>query len=316
MTTGDVNNYFRMSERPSDADERLSYRVEQGDGMTLAERRRAAELIRAYLRATPPTSDSEVSMTMDRYHEFLGYEAECKLRKPAAEKYARICERMAEQNVGYPGAIGTKAEWELEANAMRQCAAAIRDDASALNDSGEPGRIPDLEGARVNADYWKHGAWNEPSREDALQCMEQAVNAWKNAAYAMADQRDALRSETAQPSASEAAALSKLKAALGCGEHWDATITMLNASVRIRRLEEEAALRADGGGAKVPDGWKLVPVEPTNEMLIAIANSFWPDDWQEDESMRSRIKSECADAIKDMLAAAPSPSGVEEGDKP
>ena len=41
---------------PTDADERLSYRVEQGDGMTLAERRRAAELIRAYLRATPPTT--------------------------------------------------------------------------------------------------------------------------------------------------------------------------------------------------------------------------------------------------------------------
>ena len=59
------------------------------------------------------------------------------------------------------------------------------------------GRIPALEATRTNADYWKHGAWNEPNREDALRCMEQAVNAWKNAAYAA---HDALR---AAPPSSE-----------------------------------------------------------------------------------------------------------------
>lgn len=38
------------------------------------------------------------------------------------------------------------------------------------------------------ATYWKRGAWNEPNREDALTCMEQAVNGWKNLAYDLAKQ--------------------------------------------------------------------------------------------------------------------------------
>ena len=36
------------------------------------------------------------------------------------------------------------------------------------------------------ARYWKKGAWNEPNRETALTCMEQAVNGWKNLAYSLA----------------------------------------------------------------------------------------------------------------------------------
>ena len=66
----------------------------------------------------------------------------------------------------------------------------------AANPIREPGRIPDLEGARRNADYWEDAARNEPERSDALQHLHQAVNAWKNAAYAMADQRDSALSST------------------------------------------------------------------------------------------------------------------------
>lgn len=38
------------------------------------------------------------------------------------------------------------------------------------------------------ADYWKKGAWHEPSRESAIICMEQASNGWKNLAYDLARQ--------------------------------------------------------------------------------------------------------------------------------
>lgn len=58
----------------------------------------------------------------------------------------------------------------------------------------EIGRIPDLEPARRNAEYWTEAARHEPERASALTHLHQAVNAWKNAAYAMADQRDAARS--------------------------------------------------------------------------------------------------------------------------
>lgn len=63
--------------------------------------------------------------------------------------------------------------------------------------SGEPGRIPDLEKARINAQYWKMHAFNADDRSDAVLAMDQAANAWKNAAYAMADQRDSALSAIA-----------------------------------------------------------------------------------------------------------------------
>jgi hypothetical protein len=65
-----------------------------------------------------------------------------------------------------------------------------------------------------------------------------------------------------------------------------------------------AALRADGGTAKVPEGWKLVPVEPTpamvengcNEVIAPIPTAVH----------------KAAAVYRAMLAAAPSPSVNEE----
>lgn len=60
------------------------------------------------------------------------------------------------------------------------------------------GRIPDLEGARRNADYYLAEAKHpDVESNSAVIFFEQAINAWKNAAYAMADQRDAARSQSA-----------------------------------------------------------------------------------------------------------------------
>lgn len=60
-----------------------------------------------------------------------------------------------------------------------------------------PGRIPDLEGARCNAEYWLNAAREVEDRNEAVIAIEQVANAWKNAAYAMADQRDDARRELA-----------------------------------------------------------------------------------------------------------------------
>lgn len=69
-----------------------------------------------------------------------------------------------------------------------------------------PGRIPDLEGARINAGYWLTAARSEDvPHSEALMALEQSANAWKNAAYAMADQRDAAVSATRRTEEQEAA---------------------------------------------------------------------------------------------------------------
>lgn len=59
---------------------------------------------------------------------------------------------------------------------------------SSIEANTRPGRIPELEQTRINAEYWTTEARkiNVGGAEKQI-CMEQAVNAWKNAAYAMAD---------------------------------------------------------------------------------------------------------------------------------
>ena len=48
----------------------------------------------------------------------------------------------------------------------------------------------------------------------------------------------------------------------------------------------------------------------TDRMVDMLADNFWPDDWR-DSDVASRIRMECRDALKEVLA--PSPLGVEEG---
>ena len=61
----------------------------------------------------------------------------------------------------------------------------------------------------------------------------------------------------------------------------------------------EASLRAQG----VPDGWRLVPVEPTGEMQSAWDSSAFNED--SDEEWRG--------AYRAMISAAPRPQGEEHG---
>ena len=50
------------------------------------------------------------------------------------------------------------------------------------------GRIPALEGTRINAEYWLAEARHpDVEHSSALLFAEQAINAWKNAAYAAHD---------------------------------------------------------------------------------------------------------------------------------
>lgn len=62
----------------------------------------------------------------------------------------------------------------------------------------QPGRIPELEGARISAEYWLNSARDIPTLTEAGITYEQAINAWKNAAYAMADKWYAARSAIGQ----------------------------------------------------------------------------------------------------------------------
>lgn len=60
----------------------------------------------------------------------------------------------------------------------------------------------------------------------------------------------------------------------------------------------------------VPEGWKLVPIEPTSEMLSAAATAPIPAVYLDSISARSALQHKVV--YKAMLAAAPSP----EGDQP
>lgn len=46
----------------------------------------------------------------------------------------------------------------------------------------------------------------------------------------------------------------------------------------------------------VPEGWKLVPIEPTQEMIKAAMEEYTKDEWRR-----------CESCYADMLAAAPTP---------
>lgn len=60
-----------------------------------------------------------------------------------------------------------------------------------------------------------------------------------------------------------------------------------------------SALQASSG---IPDGWKLVPVEPTEEMLASVTTS-------KHEMLRAEVMRMAADDYRKMLAAAPATGG-------
>jgi hypothetical protein len=57
--------------------------------------------------------------------------------------------------------------------------------------------------------------------------------------------------------------------------------------------------------ARVPDGWKLVPVEPTSEQLEASCNSYWGDGWDEHDDMRDARIIDARNMYDAALASAP-----------
>jgi len=63
--------------------------------------------------------------------------------------------------------------------------------------------------------------------------------------------------------------------------------------------DSEIPLYAASPAAVVPDGWKLVPIEPTREMLVSAAKSFEISSDRLDDTFRPEWKA--------MLAAAPKP---------
>lgn len=74
---------------------------------------------------------------------------------------------------------------------------------------------------------------------------------------------------------------------------------------RIRVLETE---RAAGAERAVPEGWKLVPVEPTQEMLIAGVRGFQKAGYNDCDKLH-----DWTGCYRAMLAAAPSPAAAKEG---
>lgn len=84
--------------------------------------------------------------------------------------------------------------------------------------------------------------------------------------------------------------------------------------------ELRAALAQEAGHVEepfgvVPEGWKLVPVEPTAEMLRPIRRSKYPEDWEAGKRLQRlrgsdvvcfNTETECAvGQYERMLAAAP-----------
>lgn len=78
--------------------------------------------------------------------------------------------------------------------------------------------------------------------------------------------------------------------------------------------------------AGVPDGWRLVPVEPTAEMIEALAASFWPADWEAGKRLQrlrgTKVvfpKTEIEMAVgkyERVLAAAPAQPAAQAGQRP
>lgn len=85
---------------------------------------------------------------------------------------------------------GLLARREIEWRA-RELAEAFLSSRSHAQANGEPGRIPELEPTRINAEYWRAAASKDGNLCTALLAMEQAANAWENAAYAAHDKLDA-----------------------------------------------------------------------------------------------------------------------------
>jgi hypothetical protein len=76
-----------------------------------------------------------------------------------------------------------------------------------------------------------------------------------------------------------------------------------------------AATAPDQVAPAAPDGWQLVPIEPTKEMLYSLVIKEWPEDWSAGKDAQMRLgldvippktEYECAyGEYKRLLAAAP-----------
>lgn len=73
--------------------------------------------------------------------------------------------------------------------------------------------------------------------------------------------------------------------------------------VKLERYQAAMLQGADGNSPVIPDGWVLVPVEPTEAMINAYRDALYSD-----ESAVS-----CIDLYKAMIAAAPTHSGTNDG---
>ena len=80
----------------------------------------------------------------------------------------------------------------------------------------------------------------------------------------------------------------------------------VNADDRVMDYGRACYAAALSQTAGVPDGWKLVPVEPTDEMIDAA----WECDSATDYVGEHKRIHSAADAYRAMLAAAPDASGV------
>lgn len=68
----------------------------------------------------------------------------------------------------------------------------------------------------------------------------------------------------------------------------------------VRWLQSRLAGAAPVEAAKIPAGFKLVPIEPTDDMEVAFAEAWF-------SKVRPIDDCQMADAYRDMLAAAPAP---------
>lgn len=83
----------------------------------------------------------------------------------------------------------------------------------------------------------------------------------------------------------------------GCDESVRPFVSMGAMQVEINQLRAALAVAPSVPVATVPTGWKLVPIEPTPDMLAVItteADQLYPD---------------AEAAYNDLLSAAPSPEG-------
>ena len=91
------------------------------------------------------------------------------------------------------------------------------------------------------------------------------------------------------------------------GEAWGTFMFLLRA---VKASECAVSETAPSGTAKVPEGWKLVPIKPTQIML----ENAWAAVWTQTtgESDHDVERNEHAAKWEAMLAAAPTPDGNED----